>query len=133
MLRAWKTKQFEMNPDFQMPGPRTPSAKHQERGRCWKHICQPASWHSPHGASARPPGRRLYSLGLQFLVPTGGHPGASLEVAALDCGLLSSGNNGSAALLLSRAPSPHPPASPLTKPSSVVGSGVQTPAATRSL
>lgn len=95
-------------------------------------TCSDTSWHSPHGASARPPGRRLYSLGLQFLVPTGGHPGASLEVAALDCEVLSSGNNGSAALLLSRAPSP-PPASPLTKPSSVAGSGVQTPAATRSL
>lgn len=110
MLRAWKTEQFEMNPDFEMPDPRTPSAKHQERGRCWEHICQPVPILSgtPPRSLCPPPGRRLYSLGLQFLVPTGGQPGASLEVAAAECGLLSLENNSVAALRLSVAPPPQP-------------------------
>lgn len=42
LLSAWEMKLFETDPDFQLPGPHAPSAKHQERGRCWKHICQPA-------------------------------------------------------------------------------------------
>ena len=42
LLSAWERELFETDPGFQLPGPRAPSAKHQERGRCWKHICQPA-------------------------------------------------------------------------------------------
>lgn len=83
-----------MNPDFQMPGLRTPSAEHQERGRCWKHICQPAPMLSGTPLPPPPalhaswslcthPGRRLYSLGL--------HLGTSLEAAAAEGGLLPSG------------------------------------------
>ena len=42
LLSAWERELFETDPGFQLPGPRAPSAKHQERCRCWKHICQPA-------------------------------------------------------------------------------------------
>ena len=42
LLSAWEMELFEPGPGFPLPGPRAPSAKHQERGRCWKHICQPA-------------------------------------------------------------------------------------------
>lgn len=42
LLSAWEMELFETGPGFPLPGPRAPSAKHQERGRCWKHICQPA-------------------------------------------------------------------------------------------
>ena len=42
LLSAWEMELFETDAGFRLPGPRTPSAKHKERGRCWKHICQPA-------------------------------------------------------------------------------------------
>lgn len=62
-------------------------------------TCSDAFWHSPAPPPAlhaswslcTHPGRRLYSLGLQFPVPAGGHLGTSLEVAAAEGGLLPSG------------------------------------------
>lgn len=92
-------------------------------------TCSDAFWHFSHAPwSLCPhPGRRLYSLGLQFPVPTGGHLGTSLEAAAAEGGLLPSGNDYSVHCCFA-APNP------LTKPSSpVIGSGVRVPAVPCSL
>lgn len=56
LLSAWEMELFETDPGFQLLGPGTPSAKHQEQGRCCKHICQPALMVSgtPHPPYPRP-------------------------------------------------------------------------------
>lgn len=87
LLSAWEMELFETDPGFQPPGPRAPSAKHQERGGCWKHICQPAlmvSGTSPslsetlHPTLEEAAPTRVNSS----WPPTGGDPGAPLEVVA---------------------------------------------------
>lgn len=92
-LSAWETGLFETHPGFQLPGPCAPSAKHQERGRCWKHICQPALIVS--GTSLSPSemlspilkGATLTGFNNSCPSPaTGGHPGAPLEAAAPEPG-----------------------------------------------
>lgn len=124
-LSAWEMELFETDPGFQLPGPRAPSAKHQERGRFWKHICQPAlmvSGTSPSLAETRPPTLEeatLTGLNSSWL-PTGGYPGTPLEVAAPKGSPPLSGIDWSvcsAALLMPTAP---------TSPPSEMESGAQT-------
>lgn len=88
LLSAWEMELFETDPGFQLPGPRVPSAKHQERGRCWKHICQPAlmvSGTSPSLAETLPSTleKKHTHRVEEFLAPHWrGHPGGPREVAA---------------------------------------------------
>lgn len=96
LLSAWEMELFETDPGFQLPGPHAPSAMHQERGRCWKHICQHALMVSGTSLSlSEPLPPTLEETALSRFnsswPPTGGCPGGPLEGAAPEGGLPLSG------------------------------------------